>query len=687
MAISDFECRVRTPSAGAGKRHMDECSQGPPQRPTSNRATSSATADEDAEVDVVGETRPGQIQSQQLFITQTCAVASSDPLPSSSSSSMTAVHHHQQQHQLSPAAAAPGNPALWSVPWVQQGAPSFVAHPKVPMAPAVSATFVPSAGPQPATGFAQHTPSQAPIVATGTLLHNPVSAPPQPWTGYPTVVPWPAAAPHPAASGGFPAQAAGVWPTTIRVPMPGYAFLPSPGDSTGSSARTPTGGHHLIQVQQAQQQAPPQHQQHPSLATPAQTPFSPGHATNSSATYIYQGSVAAPSTNQQNARVIQTSISHGEKDEATDNEEDQRNAKMIMPVGPHRGGDSRSSSAEYLHPVAIQPPYMFSSNERNMTSPTATSNPSIESSRSDQSQQDYRKRMVEKWQKPRPSSDTGAVTSASIPRQSHHTGKNLILATGRQQQQHPLPMAAATGQPPSAGSAAATATQHQLSPVVMFSPGNPNAMVPCTMQNTMATLQPMTGLGAAQYTTSTLSARLVAAASASLPTRVSMKSVRQPILPGPPKSTGGTLRLPFTIEKPTSPERTRCSICGTLACGSRSALTNRSGPPRRHYFSCKVARRRLQEWMDSHQDHPYPTKSERAQLLKETGMSRVQLQNWFGNHRRRLKSQRLHDGTSPHDSKDCQSDGWHGMGDSDDDSDMEVMADNECEDDEGVEMI
>lgn len=79
--------------------------------------------------------------------------------------------------------------------------------------------------------------------------------------------------------------------------------------------------------------------------------------------------------------------------------------------------------------------------------------------------------------------------------------------------------------------------------------------------------------------------------------------------------------------------------------------------------------------MDRHQDHPYPTKSERAQLLKETGMSRVQLQNWFGNHRRRLKSQRLQEGSS-NDSKGGNNSEDYGM---ESDSDMEVMVEEEDE--------
>jgi hypothetical protein len=50
----------------------------------------------------------------------------------------------------------------------------------------------------------------------------------------------------------------------------------------------------------------------------------------------------------------------------------------------------------------------------------------------------------------------------------------------------------------------------------------------------------------------------------------------------------------------------------------------------------KEAVARLKAWMFEHFAHPYPTKEESEKLLEETGISQMQLTNWFVNSRRRL---------------------------------------------------
>ncbi|RAH47234.1 uncharacterized protein BO95DRAFT_441370 [Aspergillus brunneoviolaceus CBS 621.78] len=45
----------------------------------------------------------------------------------------------------------------------------------------------------------------------------------------------------------------------------------------------------------------------------------------------------------------------------------------------------------------------------------------------------------------------------------------------------------------------------------------------------------------------------------------------------------------------------------------------------------------LKEWLSQHQDHPYPSKEERRELLLRTGLTPTQLRNWFANTRRREK--------------------------------------------------
>mmetsp|Transcript_17366 Transcript_17366/g.21368 ORF Transcript_17366/g.21368 Transcript_17366/m.21368 type:complete len:195 (-) Transcript_17366:36-620(-) len=43
----------------------------------------------------------------------------------------------------------------------------------------------------------------------------------------------------------------------------------------------------------------------------------------------------------------------------------------------------------------------------------------------------------------------------------------------------------------------------------------------------------------------------------------------------------------------------------------------------------------LTAWFVSHSDHPYPSRSEKLKLSRESGMSTVQIRNWFTNMRKR----------------------------------------------------
>lgn len=47
--------------------------------------------------------------------------------------------------------------------------------------------------------------------------------------------------------------------------------------------------------------------------------------------------------------------------------------------------------------------------------------------------------------------------------------------------------------------------------------------------------------------------------------------------------------------------------------------------------------RPLRQWWNSHEDQPYPSESEKAMLLQESGLSLTQITNWFSNARRRRK--------------------------------------------------
>ncbi|KAJ1956205.1 hypothetical protein EC988_001473 [Linderina pennispora] len=46
----------------------------------------------------------------------------------------------------------------------------------------------------------------------------------------------------------------------------------------------------------------------------------------------------------------------------------------------------------------------------------------------------------------------------------------------------------------------------------------------------------------------------------------------------------------------------------------------------------------LNEWLDAHKDDPYPSAEAKRQLMRETGLTKMQLKNWFCNVRRRKLS-------------------------------------------------
>lgn len=48
----------------------------------------------------------------------------------------------------------------------------------------------------------------------------------------------------------------------------------------------------------------------------------------------------------------------------------------------------------------------------------------------------------------------------------------------------------------------------------------------------------------------------------------------------------------------------------------------------------------LREWLDVHQQHPYPTEEEKAELEKQTELKPIQIANWLANARRRAKTAR-----------------------------------------------
>lgn len=48
--------------------------------------------------------------------------------------------------------------------------------------------------------------------------------------------------------------------------------------------------------------------------------------------------------------------------------------------------------------------------------------------------------------------------------------------------------------------------------------------------------------------------------------------------------------------------------------------------------------RPLKQWLYAHKDHPYPTKTDKVALARDSNMTLTQVSNWFANARRRLKN-------------------------------------------------
>ncbi|KAL1500819.1 hypothetical protein ABEB36_006256 [Hypothenemus hampei] len=67
----------------------------------------------------------------------------------------------------------------------------------------------------------------------------------------------------------------------------------------------------------------------------------------------------------------------------------------------------------------------------------------------------------------------------------------------------------------------------------------------------------------------------------------------------------------------------------------RSFATSPSVLAKRPHLPTK-AKNHLKRWLFNHTDHPYPTDVEKQQLMKETNLSLLQVENWFINARRRI---------------------------------------------------
>ncbi|KAI7879042.1 hypothetical protein K492DRAFT_131919, partial [Lichtheimia hyalospora FSU 10163] len=60
----------------------------------------------------------------------------------------------------------------------------------------------------------------------------------------------------------------------------------------------------------------------------------------------------------------------------------------------------------------------------------------------------------------------------------------------------------------------------------------------------------------------------------------------------------------------------------------------------------------LKNWLAEHKKHPYPNEDEKCQLVRQTGLARNQISNWFINARRRILRPMLEEGDEDEDEDD-----------------------------------
>ncbi|CDH57984.1 predicted protein [Lichtheimia corymbifera JMRC:FSU:9682] len=60
----------------------------------------------------------------------------------------------------------------------------------------------------------------------------------------------------------------------------------------------------------------------------------------------------------------------------------------------------------------------------------------------------------------------------------------------------------------------------------------------------------------------------------------------------------------------------------------------------------------LKNWLAEHKKHPYPNEDEKCQLVRQTGLARNQISNWFINARRRILRPMLEEGEEDEDEDD-----------------------------------
>ena len=461
----------------------------------------------------------------------------------------------------------PINPSVWHVQhWVQQSpyvaaAAAAAAAKPLPVGPSSGTFMTPSAaGAVAAGGIAgvqqgpvAHTASSTPVMTSpaGAIIPGSLPGQGQHWSPYPTVVPWPTGAEFCKVVAGpttqqTPAgyqQQPNVWPIgAIRLPYfvanPGEAAVPPP----NSSSPVTSNRHSSSNIQPGQAAG----NSHCHVIHPKQVTSTCSHDQN------LQSRIAACSGGE--VEVVRSAVSDGsaarnqghhlriERDMSDRESDDEDNEELRVDDEP----DEEHAAAMQTHSNHLTSGKASSSSSANIAS-----SPSQEG-RSD-GPENFRKRLIGRWMKPK----SEAMSSGTLaePQMASNLVANTVTVSAAHQ-------------------------PHHVSSVMMFAPASspmlqgppkPGATHPLPPH-----MVPMANVSMARYPPGQRLPDGYIATGLSPGGNMPVK--RRELLPGPPKSTGGPLRLPtqpFSVDKPTSPERARCSICGTMACGSRSALTNR----------------------------------------------------------------------------------------------------------------
>jgi hypothetical protein len=100
-------------------------------------------------------------------------------------------------------------------------------------------------------------------------------------------------------------------------------------------------------------------------------------------------------------------------------------------------------------------------------------------------------------------------------------------------------------------------------------------------------------------------------------------------------STSPTPRSPYSRNGVITPETVKQAITEKLF-PSPNSTRGKSAKSKSHHFLPHDAVKILKEWFYFNVEHPYPSSAEKERLSKETGLSYLQVSNWFTNSRKRV---------------------------------------------------